>query len=246
MDGDAAMNDKVQGEMVGRLFHYTESGIKDILKTMLKAPESNNVLSLGLPWKTWITYAVIGCTVWFLWPGGKTVPNEMWIGVLSFEGLLAALLAAVAPTTVSAGALPFVIKFFAALDAKMGERLTDEARQIRDDPTQTANTGAIRNAFIVAINTLLILPLPLVLDSRWLAPILVLSLCWTMRRVIPDVVVFAITEYAPVLPGIYWVVRSWHEQLPYCPVCKGEPVKAAWPPARTNPVQPQLPPELDD
>jgi hypothetical protein len=107
-----------------------------------------------LPIGWWIAYSVIAVTVWAIWPKGRDLPNDVWIGVLSFEGLLAALLASVGSTAITQGIVPATITFWSALDPRIGEKLAEGTRQWREDPTQGTTNSAFKNAFIVAINTL--------------------------------------------------------------------------------------------
>lgn len=228
------MNEKTTQRMVGWLFHFIEGHISEILKTLVRSRESQTPFDLKLPWIWYALYGVAFGLVWAFWPEGKAMPNELWIGVLSFEGLLAGLLAAVGPATISQGVLPFAIRFWSGFDPGMREQLLIEAQQLRDDPTQSPSASPFQNAFLVGMYSLFLLPLPLILNTRWTASLLVASLFWTTRRILPAGVFF-LTDYAPVLPTAYWVARSWHEELSYCPECQGVPKSPTWPPPRPRP-----------
>lgn len=220
---------RLEEDMVGWLFHKVQTGIEEIRQGFFQAKKPDPLPRLRLPFGWWAAYAVVAWLVWANWPVNKELPTEVWLAVLSFEGVLAALLASVGQAITFQAVLPSTIAFWSALDSTIGRQLAEAVRRMRDDPTEATSSTPFKNAFVVSLNTLFLLPLVVVLDSRWSAAILAASLIWTVRRM-TDAFAFFLPGWATVLPRMYWRARSWHESLAYCPVCKDRPQPVAWPP----------------
>jgi len=128
------------------------AGRNHIRRTWAQTAKPDPLPKLSLPIGWWLAYATVGWAVWAAWPADKQLPTELWLAVLSFEGVLAALLASAGSAITYQAVVPAVVAFWSALDPVIGQRMTEAIQRHRDDPAQAPSPSPFKNAFVVSLN----------------------------------------------------------------------------------------------